>query len=173
VPDRGWGRWLHLGDGARGAQDEAALSLGFLLVYEVADAGDREQRELRLLAKEVGLVVREVGHHAPALRLPLGGEAQEAIVVLEGQEAEPGQASGQAAAQRGLLGVVEVEPELLVDEVAEQAELLLGQLHVVVGRAEHHSVPPTQAAPNAARASSGRGPRPDAPRAKDRRPSGP
>ena len=46
-------------------------------------------------------------------------------------------AAGQARAQGGALVVVEEEAEPLVDEVAQEAELLLGELDVVVSGLEH------------------------------------
>jgi hypothetical protein len=59
------------------------------------------------------------------------------VVVLEGHEVEAGEPSGQARAQGRLLVVLEVESEPLVDEIAEQAKLLLRKIDIVIGGMIH------------------------------------
>ena len=108
-------------------------------LLDALEDGVGEDLELGHLPVEVGLVVREVGDHPLALLGALGAEAQVVVVVLEGREAEGGQAAGQPRAQRAALVVVEEEPELLVDEVPQEAELLLRQFDVVVRRMEHYA----------------------------------
>ena len=58
------------------------------------------------------------------LLLPLGPEAQVVVVVLEGQEVQALEPPASRARSDALLGLVEEEAEALVDEVAEEPELL-------------------------------------------------
>src|SRR5439155_26217015 len=83
------------------------------------------------------LDVGEVADHAVQLLRALGAEAEVVVVVLEAHQVEAGEPSQQPRAQRSLLVALEVEPEALVDEVAQQAELLFGQLDVVIREAIH------------------------------------
>src|SRR6185503_854660 len=83
-------------------------------------------------------VVRQVAHHPLLLLLAVGREAQVAVVVLVGREAQQVEARREARAQRRALRLVVVEAEALVHEVAQQAELLLAELRVVVAVAVLH-----------------------------------
>src|SRR5262249_37578834 len=96
-----------------------------------------EDVELGQLPEEVGLVVRQVAHHAPELLRALRAEPEISVVLLEGAEIEAHQAAREPRAKRGPLRVLEEQPETLVDEVPEEAELFLRQLRVMVGRPKH------------------------------------
>src|SRR6185503_4288200 len=125
--------------------------------------GVGEDLELGRLPEEVRLVVREVGDHPVQLLRPLGPEAEVVVVVLERPEAEAGQPALEPRAQRGALALVEEEPVALVDELAEEPELLLGQLHVMV-RGTVANGAPTFAGPRPPPgAPAGRGPTPSGP----------
>src|SRR5262249_38568290 len=72
---------------------------------------------------------------------PLRAEAEVAVVLLERAEVEAHEPAREPRAQRGPLAVLEEEPETIVDEVPEEAELFLRQLRVVVRRPKHGSSP--------------------------------
>ena len=138
VDDHGQGVRLFPGRAAGGEDLERPVAARGLPLLEALEHGVGKDLELGHLPVEVGLVVREMGRHPVALLGVLGAEAQVVVVVLEGREAEGGQPAGQPRPQRPALAVVEEQPELLVDEVPQQAELLLRQLDVVVRRMEHY-----------------------------------
>ena len=92
--DHAEGERLLAGRAAGGEGVEPLLPGPRLALLDRAQHVGGEHVELRLLAEEVGLVVGEVAHHALLLLGPLRGEAQVAVVVLEGEEARGGRGGG-------------------------------------------------------------------------------
>jgi hypothetical protein len=132
---------LLAGRAARGQDPQRALARAGLALLDLRQHVVGEHLQLGQLAIEVGLVVGEVAHHALQLLGPVGAEAQLVEVVLERAQAAAGQAVLQAGTQGRALVLVEVQPELLVDEVAQQAERFLVELDVEVVGPVHAGSP--------------------------------